>query len=95
MLHDLLADHETIIRYIRSFLMIPPECDLDIGTIDLLTDAIQDHEKMAWVTRAALSAHNSTTTTSGTRFSMSEEYLRLCRKKTNSLPVLRCFPLHQ
>ena len=55
MLHDLLADHETIIRYIRSFLMMPTECDLDIGTIDLLTDAIQDHEKMAWVTRATLS----------------------------------------
>ena len=55
MLHDLLADHETVIRSIRNSLTPPTECDLDVGTIDLLTDVIQDHEKMAWVIRATLS----------------------------------------
>jgi hypothetical protein len=28
---------------------------LDIGSIDLLTALIQDHEKMAWMLRATLS----------------------------------------
>jgi starvation-inducible DNA-binding protein len=55
MLHDLLANHETVIRYIRNVLTAPTEYDLDVGTIDLFTDVIQDHEKMAWVIRATLS----------------------------------------
>jgi starvation-inducible DNA-binding protein len=54
MLHDLLKDHEAVIRFIRELLTSSMERNLDVGTIDLLTDLIQDHEKMAWVIRATL-----------------------------------------
>jgi starvation-inducible DNA-binding protein len=60
MLHDVLGDHEAIIRSISQSLT-PPAQDvldigtLDIGTTDLLTSLIQDHEKMAWTLRASLS----------------------------------------
>jgi starvation-inducible DNA-binding protein len=54
MLHDVLEDHEVIIRSITESL--PPGLHtLDVGTIDLLTNLIQDHEKMAWALRATLS----------------------------------------
>ncbi len=55
MLHDVLKDHETIIGFITESLTPPSEHILDIGTIDLLTELIQDHEKMAWALRATLS----------------------------------------
>ena len=55
MLHDVLKDHEAIIRFITESLTSSPQDILDIGTTDLLTDLIQDHEKMAWALRATLS----------------------------------------
>jgi starvation-inducible DNA-binding protein len=55
MLHDALADHETIIRAIAESISRPAQHALDVGTIDLLTNLIQDHEKMAWALRATLS----------------------------------------
>jgi starvation-inducible DNA-binding protein len=55
MLRDLLEDHRTVIRFIRTSLASSPVNYLDIGSIDLLTALIQDHEKMAWMLRATLS----------------------------------------
>jgi starvation-inducible DNA-binding protein len=55
MLQDVLGDHETIIRSITESLASPAKHVLDIGTTDLLTGLIQDHEKMAWMLRATLS----------------------------------------
>ncbi len=55
MLHDALADHETIIRATAESISRPAQHALDVGTIDLLTNLIQDHEKMAWALRATLS----------------------------------------
>jgi hypothetical protein len=45
---DLLADHQTITRYITEALERPSGNTLDIGTIDVLTGLAQDHEKMSW-----------------------------------------------
>jgi starvation-inducible DNA-binding protein len=55
MLHDVLGDHEAIIRFLTESLTPLSQHVLDIGTTDLLTDLIQDHEKMAWALRATLS----------------------------------------
>jgi starvation-inducible DNA-binding protein len=55
MLHDALADHESIIRSIAESIARPAQDSLDVGTTDLLTKLIQDHEKMAWALRATLS----------------------------------------
>jgi starvation-inducible DNA-binding protein len=55
MLHDALADHESIIRSIGESIARPAQDSLDVGTTDLLTKLIQDHEKMAWALRATLS----------------------------------------
>jgi starvation-inducible DNA-binding protein len=45
---DLLADHQTVTRYITEALERPAGSTLDVGTIDMLTGLIQDHEKMSW-----------------------------------------------
>ena len=45
---DLLSDHQTLTRYITEALERPAENTLDVGTIDMLTGLIQDHEKMSW-----------------------------------------------
>jgi starvation-inducible DNA-binding protein len=55
MLHDLLECHCEVIRFLRQVLASPAHSDLDVGSADLLTRLIQDHEKMAWVLRATLS----------------------------------------
>jgi starvation-inducible DNA-binding protein len=55
MVHDVLGDNEAIMRSITESITPPAQHVLDIGTIDLLTDLIQDHQKMAWALRATLS----------------------------------------
>lgn len=55
MLHDALADHETIIRSIAESITRPAQHTLDVATTDLLTKVLEDHEKMAWMLRATLS----------------------------------------
>ena len=45
---DLLADHQTVTGYITEALERPAGSTLDVGTIDMLTGLIQDHEKMSW-----------------------------------------------
>lgn len=52
-LKALLADHETIIREMRSAV---EACDKlgDQGTNDFITNLMEDHEKTAWMLRATL-----------------------------------------
>lgn len=51
MLRELVEDHESIIKSQRDFI---DQCDSkfkDVGSADLLTRLIQEHEKMAWKLR--------------------------------------------
>lgn len=52
MVGDLLADHETIIRQLRSDLEICAAKFHDAGTQDFLTGLMEQHEKMAWMLRS-------------------------------------------
>ena len=54
MLEQLLVDHETIIRHLRSDLATVNEKYGDAGTSDFLTGLMEGHEKMAWMLRAHL-----------------------------------------
>ena len=55
MLANLLADHETVIRQLRTDLEACLETHRDAGTSDFLTGVMERHEKMAWMLRAFLS----------------------------------------
>lgn len=48
----LLADHETLIRFLREDIRKIAEDYEDAGTADLLVGIIVAHEKMAWVLRS-------------------------------------------
>ena len=52
MLANLLADHEAVIRSVRSEIAPVAERYHDIGTSDFLTGLLEKHEKMAWMLRA-------------------------------------------
>lgn len=53
-IHELLADHESIIIRLREQIN-PIANDLhDLGTSDFLTGLMESHEKMAWMLRAHL-----------------------------------------
>ena len=54
MLSLLLADHESIIRSVRSDIEAVSTLG-DEGTSNFLTDLIEKHEKMAWMLRAHVS----------------------------------------
>ena len=54
MIADLLADHEAVIRALRSDLVTADEKYKDIGTNDFLTGLLQGHEKTAWMLRSFL-----------------------------------------
>jgi starvation-inducible DNA-binding protein len=54
MVANLLADHEAVIRQLRSDLDIAAENYQDIGTNDFLTGLMERHEKMAWMLRSLL-----------------------------------------
>ena len=51
MIANLLADHETIVRQLRTDLETA-EKQHDMGTNDFLTGLMEKHEKMAWMLRA-------------------------------------------
>lgn len=53
MTHQLLTDHELIIRKIRQT-SIAAEKAADEATLDLLTARIDEHEKTAWMLRSSL-----------------------------------------
>ena len=55
MLTTLLADHEAIIRTLRSDITPVADKFKDIGTSDFLTGLLEKHEKMAWMLRAFVS----------------------------------------
>jgi starvation-inducible DNA-binding protein len=52
MLTTLLADHEAIIRTLRSDITPVTDRYKDLGTSDFLTGLMEKHEKMAWMLRA-------------------------------------------
>ena len=54
MLANLRADHEAIIRPLRTDLEACLETHRDAGTSDFLTGLMERHEKMAWMLRAFL-----------------------------------------
>ena len=55
MIANLLADHEAIVRQLRTDLETA-EKQHDMGTNDFLTGLMEKHEKMAWMLRAFLQA---------------------------------------
>jgi starvation-inducible DNA-binding protein len=55
MVADLLGDHETIVRQLRTDLETAAKQG-DAGTSDFLTGLMENHEKMAWMLRAFLTA---------------------------------------
>src|SRR6185437_1271525 len=57
MIANLLADHETIVRQLRTDLETA-EKHRDMGTNDFLTGLMEKHEKMAWMLRAFLQAES-------------------------------------
>jgi starvation-inducible DNA-binding protein len=58
MIANLLADHETIIRQLRTDLETCADTYHDIGTNDFLTGLMEKHEKMAWMLRAFLAGES-------------------------------------
>ena len=54
MISDLLTDHETMIRSLRTDLETCADTYHDAGTCDFLTGLMEKHEKMAWMLRAFL-----------------------------------------
>ena len=53
-LHDLVADHEAVIRQLREDIDTCSDDYGDQGAADLLTAQLQAHQKMAWMLRASL-----------------------------------------
>jgi starvation-inducible DNA-binding protein len=51
MLSELLADHELLISEIRKDIDTSDEENHDVGTADLLTGILQQHETIAWILR--------------------------------------------
>ena len=54
MISDLLKDHESIVRQLRSDLELVAGKHGDMGTNDFLTGLMEQHEKMAWMLRSYL-----------------------------------------
>lgn len=52
MISNLLADHESIVRFLRDDLTASAEKYHDAGTSDFLTGLMEQHEKMAWMLRS-------------------------------------------
>ncbi len=55
MLSELLSDHETVISELRKDIDICSDENHDVGTADLLTGILQQHESIAWILRRYLS----------------------------------------
>jgi starvation-inducible DNA-binding protein len=54
MLSELLSDNETIIYELRKDIDICTKETHDVGTANLLTSFLQQHESMAWILRKYL-----------------------------------------
>lgn len=55
MLNDVLESHYQVIRFVRASLLSPRDPGIDVGSADLLTRLLQDHEKITWMLRATFS----------------------------------------
>lgn len=55
MLSELLSDHEILITELRKDIDICTEENHDVGSADLLTGILQQHESVAWILRKYLS----------------------------------------
>jgi starvation-inducible DNA-binding protein len=55
MISELLSDHEMIISELRKDIDICADECHDVGTADLLTGILQQHESIAWILRRYLS----------------------------------------
>jgi len=53
-LNNLLNDHETIIRILRTLITEFADTYKDLGSSDYVTGLLREHEKMAWMLRAFL-----------------------------------------
>lgn len=53
MIAELVADHETLIRMMRNYILWLEE-HMEYGSVDFLNKTLEDHEKMAWFLRAHL-----------------------------------------
>ncbi len=53
-LKNLLEDHETLIRELRTDIELTGDKYKDAGTADFLTGLLKEHEKFAWFTRSYL-----------------------------------------
>lgn len=53
-IHDLLADHESILIHLRENINGYANALKDAGTSDYITGLMETHEKMAWMLRAHL-----------------------------------------
>jgi starvation-inducible DNA-binding protein len=53
-IRELLADHESVIIYMRENIHPVAEAFKDLGTSDFITGIMEEHEKMAWFLRAHL-----------------------------------------
>ncbi len=60
MVSNLLKDHETIIKTLRKNADEAEEQYEDMATNDFFLEAVQKHEKMAWMLRAHLEGKNAT-----------------------------------
>jgi starvation-inducible DNA-binding protein len=49
---DLLADHESIIEFLRGNITPFAESYKDYGTSDFITGLMETHEQMAWMIRS-------------------------------------------
>jgi starvation-inducible DNA-binding protein len=58
MIANLRADHEAIIRQLRTDLETCADKYHDIGTNDFLTGLMEKHEKMSWMLRAFLAGES-------------------------------------
>ncbi len=53
MIHELLADHETITRSCHEMMRIAQEAG-DEGTVDLFIERMREHDKTAWMLRSSI-----------------------------------------
>jgi starvation-inducible DNA-binding protein len=54
MVIDLVSDHETLVRHLRSDIEQVGDKHGDVGAEDFLTGLLQTHQEMAWMLRAMI-----------------------------------------
>ena len=54
MIEELLSDHESLVAELRKDIDLSTDENHDVGTADLLTGIMQQHETIAWILRRYL-----------------------------------------